>query len=107
MVPVAKPRKGENSDGEGERYKTGDDVILKATKVDGIYDKDPHKDPTAVKFSELSYFDVICKKLSVMDATAITMCMEADIPIRVFKLGEAGCVWRAVTNEKEGTLVHG
>ena len=85
----------------------GADVILKATKVDGIYDKDPHKDPTAVKFSELSYFDVISKKLSVMDATAITMCMEADIPIRVFKLSESGCVWRAITDEKEGTLVHG
>lgn len=82
------------------------DVILKATKVDGIYDKDPHKDPTAVKFSDISYFDVISKKLNVMDATAITMCMEADLPIRVFKLGETGCVWRAVTDETEGTLVH-
>ncbi len=82
------------------------EVILKATKVDGIYDRDPNEDPNAVKFKELSYFDVISKKLKVMDATAITMCMEAAIPICVFKLGEEGCVWRAVTGETEGTLVH-
>ncbi|MFY7930300.1 MAG: UMP kinase [Oligoflexus sp.] len=82
------------------------DVILKATKVDGIYDRDPQGDPDAVKFQELSYFDVISKKLKVMDATAVTMCMEAAIPICVFKLGEPGCVWRAVTGETEGTLVH-
>jgi uridylate kinase len=82
------------------------DVILKATKVDGIYDRDPHKDPNAVKFKELTYFDVISKKLNVMDATAITMCMESAIPIRVFKLGEPGCVVRAISGDAEGTLVH-
>lgn len=82
------------------------DVILKATKVDGIYDRDPNEDPNAVKFEELSYFDVISKKLKVMDATAITMCMEAAIPICVFKLEDQGCVWRAVTGETDGTLVH-
>ena len=64
----------------------GADVILKATKVDGIYDKDPAKDPNAVKFDELTYLEVISKKLKVMDATSITMCMEAEIPICVFKL---------------------
>jgi uridylate kinase len=82
------------------------EVILKATKVDGIYDRDPHKDANAVKFDELTYFDVLSKKLNVMDATAITMCMEAGIPIRVFKLGEVGCVRRAITGELGGTLVH-
>ncbi len=81
------------------------DIILKATKVDGIYDRDPNEDPNAVKFQELSYFDVISKKLKVMDATAITMCMEAAIPICVFKLEDVGCVWRAVTGETDGTLV--
>jgi uridylate kinase len=81
------------------------EVILKATKVDGIYDRDPHKDPNAVKFDELTYFDVLSKKLNVMDATAITMCMEAGIPIRVFKLSEVGCVRRAITGELNGTLV--
>lgn len=81
------------------------DIIMKATKVDGIYDRDPNEDPNAVKFEELSYFDVISKKLKVMDATAITMCMEAAIPICVFKLEDQGCVWRAVTGETDGTLV--
>ena len=83
----------------------GADVILKATKVDGIYDKDPAKHDDAVKFDKLSYLDVISKKLKVMDATSITMCMEAEIPICVFKLSEPGCVVRAVKGEAEGTLV--
>jgi uridylate kinase len=84
----------------------GADVIMKATKVDGIYDDDPKKNPKANKFDELSYFDVISRKLAVMDATAITMCMEAKIPIFVFKLGEEGCVSRAVCgSQSEGTIV--
>ncbi len=81
-------------------------MILKATKVDGIYDKDPEKHSDAVKFKELSYFDVISKKLNVMDATAITMCMESAIPIRVFKLDDVGSVMRAISGDTEGTLVH-
>ncbi|MFW7381197.1 MAG: UMP kinase [Oligoflexus sp.] len=83
----------------------GADVILKATKVDGIYSADPAKDASAKKFDKLSYLDVISKKLQVMDATAITMCMEAGIPIYVFQLAEPGCVVRAVLGEAEGTLV--
>ena len=59
----------------------------------------------ATKFEKLTYLDVISKKLKVMDATAITMCMEAKIPIRVFKLGEPGSVLRAVQGESQGTLV--
>ncbi|MCX6128933.1 MAG: UMP kinase [Proteobacteria bacterium] len=81
------------------------EIILKATKVDGIYDRDPKLDANAVKFEEISYIDVISKNLQVMDATAITMCMESGIPIRVFKLGEPGCVKRAVTGQDGGTLV--
>ena len=83
----------------------GADIILKATKVDGIYDSDPNKDPNARKFDKLTYLDVISKKLQVMDATSITMCMEAGIPICVFKLGDAGCVRRAILGETAGTLV--
>jgi uridylate kinase len=83
----------------------GADIILKATKVDGIYDADPVKHPDAKKFDRLSYLDVISKKLDVMDATAITMCMEANLPIMVFKLAEPGSVKRALTAEGVGTTV--
>lgn len=83
----------------------GADIILKATKVDGIYDSDPMKNPDAKKFNELTYLDVISKKLDVMDATAITMCMEAGLPIMVFKLGEPGSVRNALTNPSVGTTV--
>lgn len=83
----------------------GADIILKATKVDGIYDSDPAKNPDAKKFEKLSYLDVISKELKVMDATSITMCMEAGIPICVFKLDKPGCVAKAITGEAAGTLV--
>ena len=83
----------------------GAEIIMKATKVDGIYDSDPNKNPKAKKYDELAYFDVLNKKLDVMDATAITMCMEAQLPIIVFKMGEAGCVEQVVLGKKAGTLV--
>ena len=83
----------------------GADIILKATKVDGIYDADPMKNPNAKKFNELTYLDVISKRLDVMDATAITMCMEANLPIMVFKLAEPGSVRYALTHESTGTIV--
>jgi uridylate kinase len=81
------------------------EIILKATKVDGIYDKDPVKNRDAVKYDKLTYLQVISQKLNVMDATAITMCMEANIPIFVFKMEEQGCVARALQNLDLGTLV--
>lgn len=81
------------------------ELILKGTKVDGIYDSDPAKNPDAKKFDHLSYRDVIEKNLKVMDATAITMCMESNIPILVFKLDKPGCVRRAILGESNGTLV--
>ncbi|MBQ48184.1 MAG: UMP kinase [Zetaproteobacteria bacterium] len=81
------------------------EVIMKATKVDGIYDSDPALNPDAKKFEKLTYLDVISKKLKVMDATAITMCMESNIPIQVFKLGEPGCITRAINGGPCGTLV--
>lgn len=83
----------------------GAKIILKATKVDGIYDADPIKHESAKRYNKLSYLDVIAKKLQVMDATAITMCMEANLPILVFKLDKAGSVIEALNNNERGTLV--
>lgn len=82
------------------------DIILKATKVDGIYTSDPTKDSDAKKFMSLSYLEVIAKQLKVMDATAITMCMEGNLPIKVFKLETPGCVLRALHDDGTvGTIV--
>lgn len=83
----------------------GSEIIMKATKVDGIYNKDPMRFPDAKRYERLSYFDVLAQKLDVMDATAITMCMEASLPILVFKMGEPGCVREAVSSGAIGTLV--
>lgn len=83
----------------------GADIILKATKVDGIYDKDPFKHKDAKKYQRLTYLDVIAQRLDVMDATAITMCMEANLPIMVFKLAEPGSVRHALTHDGIGTTV--
>lgn len=83
----------------------GAEIILKATKVDGIYDKDPFKHADAKRYQNLTYLDVIAQKLDVMDATAITMCMEAGLPIMVFKLAEPGSVRHALQNELVGTIV--
>ncbi|MFK7822835.1 MAG: UMP kinase [Oligoflexales bacterium] len=83
----------------------GAEIILKATKVDGIYDKDPQVFKDAKRYGELSYLDVISRKLQVMDATAITMCMEANLPIMVFKLGEPGSVSAALDDPTLGTIV--
>ncbi|MBO4584180.1 MAG: UMP kinase [Clostridia bacterium] len=81
------------------------DVIMKATNVDGVYDKDPHKFPDAVKYDELTYLDVINRQLGVMDYAAISLCMENKIPILVFNLNDPDNIFRAVTGEKIGTTV--
>jgi uridylate kinase len=81
------------------------DVILLAKKVDGVYDKDPHKYSDAVKFDKLTYMDVLEKGLQVMDSTATTLCMDNDIPILVFGLDSPGNIKRAIMGEKIGTLV--
>lgn len=83
----------------------GCEAILKATKVDGIYDKDPVKSPEAVKFDKLTYLDVIQKGLKVMDSTAATMSMDNDIPIIVFDLSEPNIIKRVVLGEHVGTVV--
>jgi uridylate kinase len=85
----------------------GAEVILKATKVDGIYDSDPMVNKKAKKFDELTYFDVLKKQLKVMDATAISLCMDHRIPIIVFNLKRKGNIKRAVLGEKVGTKVRG
>jgi uridylate kinase len=81
------------------------EVILKATKVDGIYSADPVKDPTATRYRSLSYLDVLKKNLKVMDSTAISLCMDNDLPIIVFDLGQYGNISRVVAGEEVGTLV--
>ena len=85
----------------------GADVILKATKVDGVYDQDPLLHKGARRFEELAYLDVLKKRLKVMDATAISLCMDNGIPIVVFNLKKRGNVKRVVLGEKVGTIVRG
>jgi uridylate kinase len=84
----------------------GADVLMKATKVDGVYSADPNKDPAAVLLPELSYQDVLARDLRVMDASAISLCRESKLPILVFNLDRRGNVRRAAHGEKIGTLVH-
>jgi uridylate kinase len=81
------------------------DVILKATKVDGVYTADPKRDPTAVKFERLGYLEVLNRGIEVMDNTALTLCMDNDVPIVVFNLLEPGNIERVVLGEEIGTLV--
>jgi uridylate kinase len=81
------------------------DVILKATKVDGVYSADPMKDPTATRYKSLSYIEVLKKNLKVMDSTAISLCMDNELPIIVFNLGERGNVMKVVLGQDVGTTV--
>jgi uridylate kinase len=81
------------------------EIILKATKVDGIYDKDPHKYDDAVKFDQLSYMDCLEKRLSVMDSTAFSLCMDNKTPILVFNLKQKHSIRKAVVGESIGTIV--
>jgi len=83
----------------------GADVLLKATKVDGVYDSDPMKNKEALKFDRLSYIDVLKKNLRVMDATAVSLCMDNHLPIIVFNARKKGNILRAVMGEKVGTII--
>jgi uridylate kinase len=85
----------------------GADVILKGTKVDGVYSADPKKDDTATKYETLSYLEVLRKGLQVMDATAISLCMDNSLPIIVFDVTTDGNVVRVVCGDRIGTLVKG
>ena len=81
------------------------ELLIKATKVDGIYDSDPKKNPDAKKFDRLTYMDALNKQLQVMDATAISLCMENHMPLMVLNLWEEGSLKKALMGEKIGTLV--
>jgi uridylate kinase len=83
------------------------DVILKGTRVDGIYSADPEKDPTATKFESITFDEVYEKGLNVMDLTAFTLCKENDLPIIVFDMNKPGNLNKVVKGEEEGTLVKG
>lgn len=83
----------------------GAEVIFKATKVDGVYSADPLKDKNAEKFDQLSFMDVLRKDLQVMDTTAVSMCMNNNIPIGVFNLTKEGNIKKAVMGENTGTIV--
>jgi len=85
----------------------GAEVILKGTKVDGVYDRDPLKDRSATMFSRLTFFDVLEKGLTVMDSTAVTLCMENRLPIIVFNIKEKENITRIVRGEALGTVVEG
>lgn len=85
----------------------GADVLVKATKVDGVYTADPKTDPAAEKFDELTYIEVLSRRLKVMDSTAISLCMDNRFPIVVFNLSEAGRLRQLVHGERVGTLVRG
>jgi uridylate kinase len=83
------------------------DVLIKATKVDGVYDKDPKKFPDAQKFDHLTYIDAINRRLEVMDSTAVTLCMENNLPILVLNLWDEDALPKALRGETVGTLVNG
>ncbi|OGP63282.1 MAG: UMP kinase [Deltaproteobacteria bacterium RBG_13_47_9] len=85
----------------------GAELILKATKVDGVYEADPLLNATAKKYDELTYLDVLQKRLKVMDATAISLCMDHQIPIIIFNLKKEGNIKRVILGEKVGTKVRG
>jgi uridylate kinase len=82
------------------------DIILKATKVDGIYNKDPKKYPDAEKYDQITHFDALNQRLNVMDSTAFSLCQDNTMPIIVFNLNDKDAMRKAVLGEKVGTLVH-
>ncbi|SMC46187.1 UMP kinase [Polynucleobacter kasalickyi] len=82
------------------------DIVLKATKVDGIYSSDPKKDPLATRYDTISFDEAIVKNLQVMDATAFALCRDRELPIKVFSILKPGALMRVVNGDPEGTLVH-
>ncbi len=83
----------------------GADIVFKATKVDGVYDRDPVRHPEAKRYDVITYGEVLAKRLGVMDATAIALCREQNMPLRVFSINKSGSLKRAALGENEGTLV--
>lgn len=80
-------------------------IVIKATKVDGVYDKDPEREPDAVRFDRLSYIDALNRRLKVMDSTAISLCMDNDLPIQVLNMWEENSLIKAVTGQPVGTII--
>jgi uridylate kinase len=85
----------------------GADVILKGTRVDGVYDKDPERHSDASRYESITYLDVLNQGLKVMDSTAVSLCMDNKLPIIVFDVGRPGNLARVVDGERVGTLVGG
>jgi uridylate kinase len=83
------------------------DILIKATKVDGVYSADPRKDPRAIRYDRLSYIDALSRRLGVMDSTAISLCMDNEMPILVFDLWQPRSLERAVQGEPIGTIIDG
>ena len=84
----------------------GAEIVLKATKVDGVYSADPKKDPLATRYTSITFDEVIGKNLEVMDATAFALCRDQKLPIKIFSIFKLGALKRVVMGEDEGTLVH-
>ena len=84
----------------------GAEIVLKGTKVDGVYTSDPNKDPGAKRYSQVSFDEAIQRNLKVMDATALTLCRDQRLPVNVFSIFKSGALGRVVSGEDEGTLVH-
>jgi uridylate kinase len=83
----------------------GAQIVLKATKVDGVYTADPKKDPLATRYSKISFDDAISQNLGIMDATAFALCRDQKLPVKVFSIFKNGALKRVVMGEDEGTLV--
>jgi uridylate kinase len=84
----------------------GAQIVLKATKVDGVYSADPNKDPAATRYAALTFDEALGRKLQIMDATAFALCRDQKLPIKVFDIMKPGALRRVVMGEDEGTLVH-
>ncbi len=84
----------------------GAQIVLKATKVDGVYTADPKKDPSATRYAHITFDEALNRRLQIMDATAFALCRDQKLPINVFDIGKAGALKRVVLGEDEGTLVH-
>jgi uridylate kinase len=84
----------------------GAELVLKATKVDGVYSADPKKDPKATRYTKISFDDAMAQNLGIMDATAFALCRDQKLPIKVFSIFKHGALRRVVMGEDEGTLVH-
>jgi uridylate kinase len=84
----------------------GVDIVLKATKVDGVYTADPKKDPAAIRYADLTFDEAIVRNLKVMDATALALCRDQNMLLKVFSIFVPGALKRVVLGSAEGTLVH-